>query len=633
MKHVRLFALSPDLPRAALALAETECFHPDSRPPESEQLSDIPGRAFREIHQQARSRLARIVKLIPLEDSAPLTELRVVEAAELAATNDWLGRIWHETSRYEEELRRLDDEERFVIEQQAVLENFAALEVDLGLLHSKTRFLDFYIGIVPRESLRQLEGATGLADHLLYPYLTRGDQAHVVIVGPSGRQEAQLSAVLDAAGFQPLPIPRGLDSSPDKMATDLAKRRRAIDGERMATHGRLAVWASSIRQRLVAAAHSLDLAEPFVALDSTVRSAGDLASLAGWVPAHAVAELERRLAESLHRPFHLDCRDPRPDERALVPTVPTQSALLRPFSLLVKQYGVPQYGEIDPTPLFAVSFLLMFGTMFGDVGQGAIIAALAWLFRRRLGALSLFGIAAGISSIGFGFLFGSVFGNEHLLPALWMSPLHDPLLMLQLALAWGILFLSLACVLAIHNRLSVGDYDQALLGQHGLVNLVFYIALIWGGIGLAQRGDFGWLPGALVITSLLALGLHSWHALDAPPGERLLVALIETLETLINYVSSTLSFLRVAAFSLNHVALSIAIFTLADMMGDVGHGVTIVLGNVFVIVLEGGIVMIQVMRLQYYEGFSRYFSGTGHEFRPLRLRRAVCTGPSGAADA
>jgi len=127
----------------------------------------------------------------------------------------------------------------------------------------------------------------------------------------------------------------------------------------------------------------------------------------------------------------------------------------------------------------------------------------------------------------------------------------------------------------------------------------------------------------LVVLSLAALAVRSWRELEAPTGERVLVVFIETLETVIGYVSNTLSFLRVAAFSLNHVALSIAIFTLADMMGGVGEFTTIVLGNVFVIVLEGGIVLIQVMRLQYYEGFSRYFSGSGRAFAPLRLRRRL----------
>jgi V/A-type H+-transporting ATPase subunit I len=104
-------------------------------------------------------------------------------------------------------------------------------------------------------------------------------------------------------------------------------------------------------------------------------------------------------------------------------------------------------------------------------------------------------------------------------------------------------------------------------------------------------------------------------------GEKALVVFIETLETVIGYVSNSLSFLRVAAFSLNHVALSIAVFTLAGMMGPMGHWITVVLGNVFILVLEGGIVMIQVLRLEFYEGFARYFSGDGHEFAPLKLRR------------
>jgi V/A-type H+-transporting ATPase subunit I len=167
----------------------------------------------------------------------------------------------------------------------------------------------------------------------------------------------------------------------------------------------------------------------------------------------------------------------------------------------------------------------------------------------------------------------------------------------------------------------VKNWWGAVFGHHGIVNLVFYLALVWGGLNLGTTGAFGTLPALLVIGALGALAWYAWRHLDAPVGEKVLVVFIETLETIIGYVSNTLSFLRVAAFSLNHVALSIAVFTLADMMGAFGHVVTVILGNIFVLVLEGGIVMIQVMRLQYYEGFSRYFSGDGHEFNPLRLRR------------
>ena len=305
----------------------------------------------------------------------------------------------------------------------------------------------------------------------------------------------------------------------------------------------------------------------------------------------------------------------------LVPSVPVKNRFLAPFAMLVKQYGIPHYGEVDPTPLFAISFLFMFGAMFGDVGQGAVIAGLAWYFRDKLGRFFLFGIMAGMSSVLFGFLYGSIFGYEEVLPALWKSPIHHPILMLKIALGYGVLFLVIACLLATYNRLVIRNYSGALFGHHGIVNLVFYLALVWGGLNLGLSGSFGTAPMLLMMTALSALAWYGWRQLDAAVGEKVLVVSIETLETIIGYFSSTLSFLRVAAFSLNHAALSIAVLTLAEMMGDTGHVITVILGNVFVLVLEGGIVMIQVMRLEYYEGFSRYFSGDGHEFAPLKLRR------------
>lgn len=631
MKHVRLLLLTEDLPQASLALADMESFHPDTRPPTESRLEGLPGREYREVFAQASARLEKIARLIPLGETPPIDQVRVVDFAELRGLNEWLGKVWNESSGYEEDLRRLDDEERLVKEQQAALANFAHLNIDLGMLRSKTRFLDFYVGLVPRENLRQLEGAVGLADHLLHVYMHQGENAHVVIVGPTGTKEAQLSAVLDAAGFQNLPIPQGLDRNPAELRRELEARREVIDAQRRTLLETLHRWSQPYEGPLREARRTLMLAEPLVSLDPSIRSAGYLAYLAGWVPARSVGRLGARLRESLNHPFELTVRSPSAEERALVPTVPARSWTLTPFAMLVKQYGVPEYGEVDPTPLFALTFLLMFGSMFGDVGQGAVIALAAWVFRRKLGRFWPFGVMAGVSSMLFGVLFGSIFGDEHLLPALWMSPLSDPLLMLRIALGWGVVFLTLACVLAIYNRLVIRNWSGAIFGHHGLINLVFYLALITGGVNVALAGTqgvevgaagaFGTVPLILVFGSLAALAWHSWQHQQATIGEKALVVVIETLETLIGYVSNTLSFLRVAAFSLNHVALSIAIFTLADMLGAFGHAVTLILGNLFVIVLEGGIVMIQVMRLQYYEGFSRYFSGNGHEFSPLRFRR------------
>ncbi len=622
MKHVRLLVLTEDLPQASLTLAQIERFHPDARPPLETELVNVPGRRYRELFQQARSRLDKISKLAPLPDGPKVDRVRVVPIEELEGLDQWLGELWGEAFQFEEQLRHLDEQERSLREQESALANFADLNIDLGMLRTKTRFLDFYVGSVPRENVRQLEGAVGLAKHLLFNYMVTGDHAHVIIVGqPGGPEQAQLGSVLTAAGFQHLPIPQGLDSEPQELRQQIEARRTALIEERGTLHRRIGAWAEGNAERRLEAERTLILAEPFVTLDPSIRSAGHLACLCGWVPARDVADLEARLRQALTLPFQLDARNPRPDERALVPTVAIKSRLLEPFGLLVKQYGIPQYGEIDPTPLFAVTFLLMFGMMFGDVGHGAVIVLAAWWARRRIPHFYLFGVFAGISSMCFGLLFGSVFGYEEILPALWMSPLHDPILMLKVALGWGIAFIIVACLLGIYNRLAIGNTVGALFEHHGAVNLLFYLAFLWGGYRLAQTGSFGTLPALLIVGSLSALAAFQWRHLHAPAGEKVLVVLIETLDTVIVYLSNTLSFLRVSAFSLNHVALSLAVFTLADMMGAFGHVVTVILGNVFVLVLEGGIVMIQVMRLQYYEGFSRYFSGDGHEFAPLRLRR------------
>jgi V/A-type H+-transporting ATPase subunit I len=628
MKHVRLLVMTDDLPQASLTLAEAESFHPDPRPPEQQMSPSPTGRDYRELHQTAMSRLQKITKLVPVPDTPVLGEVRAIYHEELSAVSQQLRERWAEASLFEEGYRRIDEEKRIVKEQQAALENFANLKIDLGALRKKTRFLDFYVGMIPRENVQRLEGAVKLADHLLFDYLRRGDQAHVIVVGPSSDKDDQLSAVLSSAGFQRLPIPQGIDNAnPAEKREEFTRRLVALDQEREALDEQLAEWAERNQQVLLDARRVLLLAEPFVTLDASIRSTGHLAVLAGWVPARAVDALEAKLRDSLALPFDLQSRAPQPAERHLVPTVPTRNRLLKPFSTLVKQYGIPQYGEIDPTPLFAATFLLMFGMMFGDVGHGAVIALAAWYWRARLKDFAWFGIAAGISSICFGFVFGSVFGYEDLLPALWMAPLHNPILMLKVALGWGIAFIVVACLLGIYNRIVTDQLAYAVFGPHGAVNLLFYLGFLAGGYRLASTGSFGLLPAVLAIGALSTLAVYHWRHLSGPTGEKALIVFIETLDTVIVYLSNTLSFLRVSAFSLNHAALAIAIFTLSDMLGAFGTVVTLILGNLFILVLEGGIVMIQVMRLEYYEGFSRYFSGDGHEFAPLRLRRAQSVKP------
>jgi V/A-type H+-transporting ATPase subunit I len=264
-----------------------------------------------------------------------------------------------------------------------------------------------------------------------------------------------------------------------------------------------------------------------------------------------------------------------------------------------------------------VSLLLMFGMMFGDVGHGLVIAGAALAFRRKLGRFTVPLVGAGAVSTIFGLLYGSIFGYEHVIPALWLSPLEQPIQVLKVAVIWGIGFLLTTNLLRIVNWLQQGRWADILFHNQGIAGILFYLAGLWGIQSWLGGEGFGALQLFLIVAPLAVILGYHWLESEERGVIRILVALIEGIDTLIAYLANTLSFLRVAAFSINHVALAFAVFVIAGMLDSVGHLVTVILGNVFILVLEGAIVAIQCLRLEYYEGFSRFFGGGGQPFRPL----------------
>ncbi|MCU7844528.1 MAG: V-type ATP synthase subunit I [Candidatus Thiodiazotropha sp. (ex Monitilora ramsayi)] len=619
IKHISLQVLTEDLPVASLALAELGCFSPDHRPYEEEALPEVPGHNFRALHTQARARLEKIAAQVDFDlTSGPRTADPIGED-ELEQVNQWLGIAWETCSGFEETSRLHLEERRSIDQLESSLANFHNLNIDLGQLQGGEGFLDTHIGMVPSSQVNQLSDALGLDGYLLFPFMESNHDTHVVIVGAGDRERSKLKPVLDTAGFRPLEIPPELQAEPETAKSRLEQRRKAVEKESSHLALKIKAWGKASRKELEKAARVVHLATPYVALGEAARHQGNLSRLQGWVPAVDLGQVERRLQDKLPNPFVLESREPLPQERSLVPSVMRHSRLLRPFSSLVTQYGVPRYGEINPTHLFALTYILMFGMMFGDVGHGAVILGTALLLRKKLRSFTVFGVAAGVSSIVFGFLYGSIFGYEHVLHALWIAPLTDPLYMLTVALLWGIGFITLVTLLNIINHLLQGDRFGALFHDNGLLSLLLYMSLLGTGYSFYSSGSVSGFWTTLTVVTLIGIFAHKLLEQKAAIGERTLVAFIETFEVITGYVSNTLSFLRVAAFSLNHVALAIAVFTLANMMGDTGHWITVVLGNVFILVLEGLIVAIQVLRLEFYEGFSRFYSGDGKAFKPLTL--------------
>lgn len=634
MQRLELLLLREHLPHAALALAESGAFQPD--PASHAELDDPPGEGYRHLFHEARTRLDKILAHFELgpADLGATTEPHVITVSELEETNGELGVLWASCSEWQEDMREVEEERKSVDDLMTALDTFARLKVDLDQLHGRRpgndrHFLNLRIGAVPKNHTRRLGEALGLAGHLLQVFQIRGPTAFVVVAGLSdGGRVAQVESVLETAGFHAVEVPEEFvaDGHTDaaSIRARLLARQRDADAEWQRLHKLRRLDRAELRERLAGLAGVLALAGPWAGLSPLVGARGGLAMIHGWAPRDAIATIRTHLDARLPDAWVLSQRDPGFGERDITPVIMPRPVWLRSFTSLVRNFGVPRYGEIDPTAFFTLSFLLLFGMMFGDVGHGAVIAATGlWLWHRGGPGLAMLPILAGGASMLFGLLYGSIFGYEHLLPALWMSPMHDPILMMTLAAWLGIGFLSLTTLLNIANRIIDRDWPGALLAGNGLAGLVFYLGLV-AVVTTALNGRP--LPAWAIALLLGAPGLtfiaRQWQRSEGGVGERIMITAIEAFETAMGYISGTLSFLRVAAFGLNHVALAIAVFTLADMLGDVGHWLMVIGGNIFILVLEGAIVAIQVLRLEYYEGFSRFFGGNGRAFRPLTLNPA-----------
>jgi V/A-type H+-transporting ATPase subunit I len=199
----------------------------------------------------------------------------------------------------------------------------------------------------------------------------------------------------------------------------------------------------------------------------------------------------------------------------------------------------------------------------------------------------------------------------------------------------GVVLNSIGLVVNILNLFSLKRYERALFSKTGLSGLLVFWYAIFIAVRCITGGRFAWFDfaGLLIPVFGIFFGPVLWRIIS---GERpilkegfmvfIMEGFVEILETLSTYVSNTVSFLRVGAFALSHAVLSFIVFTLSGMVargpaaGPVLAFVVAAFGNALIIVLEGMIVAIQVVRLQYYEFFSKFFTETGVEFKPFRFR-------------
>lgn len=319
------------------------------------------------------------------------------------------------------------------------------------------------------------------------------------------------------------------------------------------------------------------------------------------------------------------------------PTKLENPKLFKPFEMFIQMYGLPASNEMDPTVFVGLTYSFIFGVMFGDVGQGLLLFIGGGLiFHFKKAPLAGIIATAGIFSTIFGFLFGSIFGFENVLPALWLRPIDHmttlPFLgklntVFIIAVAFGMGIILLAMILHIINALKSLDIEGAWFDANGVAGFIFYASAV-ASIVLFMTGNS--LPAGFVMAVMFGVPLlliffkkpltrliqKRADKMEESKAMFIVEGFFELFETLLSYFSNTISFIRIGAFAVSHAAIMEVVLMLAGAEEGNPNWIVIVLGNLFVCGLEGLIVGIQVLRLEYYEMFSRFYKGSGRAFQP-----------------
>ena len=377
--------------------------------------------------------------------------------------------------------------------------------------------------------------------------------------------------------------------------------------------------------------YSLDHAKKSEELKSNMAQGDEYFYLSGWVP-----ESEVNKFKSLENKYENTILTTKDDESVdqEPPTRLKNNKVFRPFEFLVNMYGAPNYDEIDPTPFFAITYLLLYGLMFGDLGQGLVFIAIGfWLSKKN----KVFGgliKRIGLSASFFGLMYGSFFGREDIIPALLIKPFDNIMTVLIASVAFGVGLMVISYIIGIYNKVSKQhNIEEGIFGKEGLAGLMMMLSFIVIVLNIVKISPIPMPVGVILLVASIVMMVFKQpiarkiegnkRLYDQGKGDYYVESSFSIIEALLSVFSNLVSFTRVGAFAINHVGLYMAFEVMAKLAGGGIIGfIILILGNVLIIGLEGMIVFIQGLRLEFYEMFSKYYEGNGRLFRPLSSKES-----------
>jgi len=467
--------------------------------------------------------------------------------------------------------------------------------------------------------------------------VSRSGSSVVAVALHMKERDAEASSVLKRHGVRVVDL-SGAKGTPEEAAAALlgeAEAQRARIEE-----SRAAAAAVAARYDDVLALHD-ETAEELakVAVEESFAGTRETFLVEGWIRSRDEAPLRERL-NALSSEMHVTARDPEAGEG--VPIDLRNNAAVAPFEFVTTLYGRPLYWEFDPTPLLAPFFVLFFGLCVSDAGYGLVLAAVTFLFMRKMqpgGGRQLMQLLfmGGLATAAVGAVTGGWFGIDASQLPPWLdalriridtgeffNPLKHPMRMLDFVFLLGIvqIFAGLAIKM-------VADFQERRWVDGILDQLVWIIFLAF----LAPLGaDFilgKELPGELMSiarTGAMVSGLvvvATGARKNRNPVMKVLGGVLK-LYDVVGYFGDVLSYARLLALGLATGAIAMAINGVAEMAGGipvvgiVAAVIVLIAGHLFNLAVNclGGFV--HSARLQYLEYFSKFFQGGGREFTPFR---------------
>lgn len=555
---------------------------------------------------------------------------------------------------HKKELTAADEEKRAVSAYKEALA-FANLKVPYSDLESLS-FLTLRIGKIDPEKIDDLRARLGSRGIIV----KLGDDDSRILAASSKKARFALDGELKEAGFTELQVPKDFKGIPDEVLLTLERNKTEAAAALEEIQAERRNFAETHKDELYRLLQIYSIGSQIYSVENSLESTEFVYRITGWIPAFLIRKVMKDLDELTQS--RAGIREFLPTEvpsvisgQEKVPVQVKHGKIVSNFERMIFSYGSPLYGTIDPTPFVALFFTVLFGIMFGDAGQGLcflIIGILCCLKKIKISGWEKFGgifCCIGISSTIMGLLTGEFFANETLLrpfalwvtglfgtphaPILHMMPSSDPASITRMfaffgfTISIGFIINSCGLIINIINQFSLRRIGKALFGKTGISGAVFFWYVIIFAVRVAL---FKHAPAAydwVIISVSLFLTACSEIFQRLVDGERPILenglfsavigAVVEIIEVISSYLSNTVSFVRVGAFALAHAVLGYIINTFVELAPGAGGIAVAILGNAIVVVLEGMIVAIQVVRLQYYEFFSKFFSETGREFKPF----------------